>query len=87
MMKNLRKLKNYKPRNAWNRLAQIWKIEASGGDIWVSEAQTRREGGTLAVSAQLVSVSGAPLLVERSGVRITVLGSRHAVDVQGCEAP
>ncbi|MFK7763318.1 MAG: protein-disulfide reductase DsbD domain-containing protein [Roseobacter sp.] len=59
-------------------------IELGGQDIWVSEAKTTRYGMELVAVSDLVSVSGGPISLDRSAVRITVLGSDYAVDVQGC---
>ncbi len=63
---------------------EIAVIEAPDPSIWVSEAQTRREGQTLIASAEMVPPSNAPFALDRSGVRITVLGDGTAVDIQGC---
>jgi len=62
-------------------------IEASAPDIWVSEAKTKRAGNTLNVVAEMMRFDAAPLVVDRSGIRITVLGANYAVDVKGCSAP
>lgn len=59
-------------------------IELGAQDIWVSEAKTTRYGTELVAISDLVSVSGGPISLDRSTIRITVLGSDYAVDVQGC---
>ena len=59
-------------------------IEMPGTSIWVSEAATSRQGGTLTAQADLVPTGGAAMVVDRSRLRITVLGKRGAVDIQGC---
>jgi DsbC/DsbD-like thiol-disulfide interchange protein len=63
---------------------EIVVIEAGDPHIWVSEAETSREGDQLIASADLVNVSGNAFVLNRSAVRITVLGSDRAVDIQGC---
>ena len=42
------------------------------------------QGNTITATSELVSVSGGPIALDRSAVRVTVLGSHHAVDIQGC---
>ena len=61
-------------------------VEAGLPDIWVSEAQTQRNGSTLTVVAEMMRFDAGPLVVDRSGIRITVLGENYAVDVNGCSA-
>lgn len=59
-------------------------IEAGQPDIWVSEADTMRNGSTLRAKVDVASANGGPLALNRSKIRITVLGDRHAVDIVGC---
>ncbi|MFK7878103.1 MAG: protein-disulfide reductase DsbD domain-containing protein [Paracoccaceae bacterium] len=59
-------------------------IEPPKPGVWVSEAQTHRSGDTLIATAEMISVSQAPFVIDRSDIRITILGSKHAVDIQGC---
>jgi len=61
-------------------------IEAGQPGVWVSEPSVTREGDHLVASAQMVHVSGGAFAVDRSQLRITVLGRNMAVDVQGCAA-
>jgi DsbC/DsbD-like thiol-disulfide interchange protein len=59
-------------------------VELGDGRVWVSEAETSREGGELVTVADLVPPDGKPFALDRRDVRITVFGDRGAVDVQGC---
>ncbi|THH34510.1 hypothetical protein E4Z66_18280 [Aliishimia ponticola] len=59
-------------------------IEAQDPSIWVSEPSTSRSGQVLTVRAEMIQQTGAPLAVDRSGLRITVISAGHAVDIQGC---
>lgn len=59
-------------------------IEAPAPDIWVSEAQADRRGDWLTVSAEMVAHASGPLVVDRSRLRITVIGEDYAVDIRGC---
>ncbi|MFC4667813.1 protein-disulfide reductase DsbD domain-containing protein [Seohaeicola nanhaiensis] len=61
-------------------------IEPGAPAVWASETEARREGGALVAEADLVQADGKPFALDRSAVRITVLGSRHAVDIRGCAA-
>lgn len=61
-------------------------IETDNPGIWVSQAQTTRRGGSLTAEADLFHMSGSSFVLNRSGVRITVLGQSMAVDIQGCPA-
>lgn len=59
-------------------------IEAPDQSIWVSEATTKRSGNTLTATSEMVPPSNAPFMLERSKIRITVIGSNTAVDILGC---
>lgn len=61
-------------------------IETRDPRVWVSEAKSSRDGGTLSATVDMVHPSGQPFAVDRSAVRITVLGSDTAVDIRGCSA-
>ena len=61
-------------------------IEPGPGDIWVSEAETRRNGNSLIAVSEMIEVNGGTIALDRSAVRITVLGAAHAVDIRGCTA-
>jgi DsbC/DsbD-like thiol-disulfide interchange protein len=62
-------------------------IEPADRSIWVGEAVTSRQGGTLTSVAEMVAVTGAPFALDRSGLRLTVLGGGRAVQIEGCPAP
>ena len=61
-------------------------MEFSDQTVWVSEAVTTRRGNTLSISSDMVPPNAAPFLMDRSEIRITILGDRRAIDVQGCPA-
>jgi DsbC/DsbD-like thiol-disulfide interchange protein len=62
-------------------------IETADPTIWVSEAQVRRDGRSLVATADLVSPSRKPFILDRSGLRVTVLAVGTAVEISGCPAP
>lgn len=62
-------------------------IETSDPQVWVAETDSSRSGGRLNARTELVHVSGQAFALDRSGLRFTVLGSDHAVDIHGCTGP
>lgn len=63
---------------------EIAVIEAGDPHIWVAEGTTKRRGNTLVAETEMMHVDEVPFMLDRSAVRITVLGSSHAVDIRGC---
>ncbi|SIO46845.1 Thiol-disulfide interchange protein, contains DsbC and DsbD domains [Rhodovulum sp. ES.010] len=59
-------------------------FELADPSIWISEADMTRDGDRLVARADLVPVSGQPFALDRSTVRITLLGESRAVDIRGC---
>ncbi|MDJ0822223.1 MAG: protein-disulfide reductase DsbD family protein [Paracoccaceae bacterium] len=69
------------PRNG-GREATV--IETANPQVWVAEPNSWWEGSRLVSETRLLHADGAPFALDRSGVRITVLGTQ-AVDIQGCD--
>ena len=65
---------------------EVMVIEPGLGDVWVSEAQTARAGGEVVATSEMIHVGGKAFALDRSAIRLTVLGSKHAVDIRGCSA-
>ncbi|WP_319826193.1 protein-disulfide reductase DsbD domain-containing protein [Thalassovita sp.] len=61
-------------------------VETADPQVWVAESTTRRSGDTLTVTTELVHMDGGAFALDRSGLRLTILGSDRAVDIQGCPA-
>lgn len=59
-------------------------VEHRNSDVWVSEAMTRREGNTVRGTADVVPPDHGPFAMNRSDLRITVIGSQMAVELDGC---
>lgn len=59
-------------------------IEAGDPRVWVSEPVAHRDGGVLIATAEMAPPVGEPLMLDRSSLRITVLGRDEAVDITGC---
>ncbi|WP_415921366.1 protein-disulfide reductase DsbD domain-containing protein [Tateyamaria sp. SN6-1] len=65
---------------------EVAVIEPGAPGVWVSEAQTTRQGDTVIAVSEMIHPDGGAFSVDRSAVRITILGGDYAVDVQGCAA-
>ena len=61
-------------------------IEVSDPMVWVAQPKTSRSGGRLVAQTTLHHVEGRSFLLDRSGIRVTILASNEAVDIQGCSA-
>lgn len=59
-------------------------IEHRNPMIWVSEAVIQRQGGTLTAVADVVPPDHGPFAMNRSDLRITVIGTRMAVELDRC---
>jgi DsbC/DsbD-like thiol-disulfide interchange protein len=65
---------------------EIVVIETGQAGVWVSEAATRWQDGWLVADVEMISADGGAVGVDRSDLRITVLGASGVVDIHGCEA-
>lgn len=63
---------------------EIAVLELPDRSIWISEADMERDGGTLHAVVDMVPPDGTPFALDRSDVRITVIGGGTAVDIRGC---
>lgn len=61
-------------------------VEPGAPGLWTSAAQSRRQGDTLVSTTEIVAENGGALALDRSALRITVIGSAHAVEITGCTA-
>lgn len=64
--------------------AEVVVVETPNPDIWVSDAASQRQGGVLQAEADLVPPNARPFALDRSSLRITVIGAGRAVDIRGC---
>ncbi|PYG26862.1 protein-disulfide reductase DsbD domain-containing protein [Pelagimonas varians] len=60
-------------------------IETANPQIWVGEPRTWWEGGQLLAEARMAHMDGNAFALDRSRVRITVLGGKMPVDIRGCD--
>jgi DsbC/DsbD-like thiol-disulfide interchange protein len=61
-------------------------IEAGDPAVWVSEPSVSRAGGQITAVSRMVHRDGGAFALDRSAVRITVIGNGQAVDIVGCAA-
>ncbi|MEM6311537.1 MAG: protein-disulfide reductase DsbD domain-containing protein [Pseudomonadota bacterium] len=59
-------------------------IEPPAAGVWVSDAQTKRQGDRLTITAEMVSYTDDPIFVDRSSLGIMVIGDSYAVEFTGC---
>ncbi len=63
--------------------AEAVVIEVPDPDVWVTDAGVSRAGGRIEARAEMLSAKGT-VAVDRSRITITVIGSRGAVEIEGC---
>jgi len=66
---------------------EVVVFESDMQDVWVAQSMVERQGRHLTATTEMVSGSGAPFALDRSGIRITVFGDGHASEIMGCPAP
>lgn len=59
-------------------------IEPGQDGLWMSETEVTRDGSMLVAVGEMMASDGRPVAIDRSEVKITVLGQKHAVEVSGC---
>lgn len=66
---------------------EVVAFETADPSIWVAESRAERHGDRLVATTDLVPPSGKPFALDRSGMTLTVLSDRGAVEIDGCPAP
>lgn len=61
-------------------------VETGNPALWVSDGTTRRDGNILVSTSHVMHSESAPFMIDRSSLRITILGDGAAVDILGCDA-
>lgn len=61
-------------------------VETDRPNIWVAQSDTDRQGNRLRAVTQLHHVEGRGFMIDRSGLRLTVLSTGDAVEIEGCPA-
>lgn len=65
---------------------EVVVVEPGIPGVWVSEASSSWQDGWLVAEVEMIAVDGGAISLERSELRITVLGDTGAVDILGCPA-
>lgn len=63
---------------------EVAVIEPGVPGVWTSEPRTTRAGQTLSAVSEMMHMEASVFSVNRSDIRITVIGDNYAVDIQGC---
>ncbi|MGM0660404.1 MAG: protein-disulfide reductase DsbD domain-containing protein [Pseudomonadota bacterium] len=67
--------------------AREWVVVESGTpDLWVAQSETTRHGDRLRAETEVHHVEGHGVIIDRSGLRLTVLSTGDAVEIEGCPA-
>ena len=66
---------------------QLAVLEPGQPELWIGMAESRTDGRTVVARAPIQAAGGGGPALERGALRVTVLDSGRAVDIQGCEAP
>lgn len=66
---------------------EVVVFESGMADVWVGQSIVDRQGPQLTATTEMVAGSGAPFAIDRSAIRITVLGTGPAAEIVGCPAP
>ena len=61
-------------------------VESPDPSLWLSESASHRDGATLTATLTAQARDGGPVALDRSALRITVVGDGRSVDFRGCEA-
>ena len=63
---------------------EVTVIEPGNPQLWTSETTSSRRGDVLTTTAEFLHLTEPSFALDRSKIRFTVLGKRHAVDIIGC---
>ncbi len=61
-------------------------VEYMDHDLWAQNGATTRDGDTLTGQAQLIPMTGAMAAIDRSRIRISVLGPNTVIEQIGCHS-
>ncbi|SFJ03482.1 protein-disulfide reductase DsbD domain-containing protein [Jannaschia pohangensis] len=59
-------------------------FEVPNASVWVTDAVVSRRGSELRATSELIAAGGGGFALDRSQVRITVIGTGGAVEIEGC---
>lgn len=59
-------------------------FEMQNRDVWITDATVTRRGGYIDATSQMLLSGNRSFSVDRSRMRLTVIGDRGAVEIMGC---
>lgn len=59
-------------------------IEAADPNLWIADPETSWQGGQLVAETRVMHMSGGAFALDRSSLRITILGGKLPVELAGC---
>ena len=62
-------------------------LESAQPDVWIGAPRSRIEGRTVIARAPIEGRDTAGPVLERSGLRLTLLDAGRAIDIRGCRPP
>ncbi|WP_298806439.1 protein-disulfide reductase DsbD domain-containing protein [uncultured Lentibacter sp.] len=60
-------------------------IETGDPLVWATDPELRRTGQTLTLTTELIHTLSGAFALNRSALRVTLIGANTAVDIQGCD--
>jgi DsbC/DsbD-like thiol-disulfide interchange protein len=63
---------------------EVVVIETGQPNIWMSETDVTRQGGQLTAMGDMMPTDNGTMTIDRSKLKITVLGGNQAVEINGC---
>jgi DsbC/DsbD-like thiol-disulfide interchange protein len=61
-------------------------VETGNPALWVTQAESVRQGNRLRAEAEIFHAEGRGFMLDRGGLRLTILSTGDAVDIRGCPA-
>jgi hypothetical protein len=65
---------------------EVMVMELPDSDLWISHGATLRQGGEISARAGIESLTGRPVTLNRSALRISVIAENRMVEIEGCQA-
>lgn len=59
-------------------------IEVPNPNLWVNTTRVAARGRSLTARTEILNYGAGPIAIDRSGIRVTVIGPKRAIEIQGC---
>ncbi len=67
------------------RAGAVSVVEPGDPTVWATDTQTAIVAGRVTSTVEFVPPRGQPMLLDRSAIRVTVLGGARAYELRGCD--